>query len=97
MLRSSSFMQLSWKNEVLNWNRFEKVPRYSTFIGEWYQKTEVYQKANKFRVHWKSQISKRYKRNAINGDFYIVHGEWVRIFIMRKTKLKGNFQVQDTQ
>ena len=31
-------------------------------------KTEVYRKANKFLVHWKSQIPKRYKRNAINGD-----------------------------
>ena len=33
-------------------------------------KTEVYRKANKFPVHWKSQIPKRYKRNAINGDLY---------------------------
>ena len=33
-------------------------------------KTKVYQKVNKFPVHWKSQISKRYKRNAINGDLY---------------------------
>ena len=33
-------------------------------------KTEVYLKANKFPVHWKSQIPKRYKRNAINGDLY---------------------------
>ena len=23
-----------------------------------------------FSVHWKSQIPKRYKRNAINGDLY---------------------------
>ena len=33
-------------------------------------KTDVYRKANKFPVHWKSQIPKRYKRNAINGDLY---------------------------
>ena len=33
-------------------------------------KTEVYRKANKFPVHWKSQIPKRYKRNAINEDLY---------------------------
>ena len=33
-------------------------------------KTEVYRKANKFTVHWKSQIPKRYKRNAINRDLY---------------------------
>ena len=33
-------------------------------------KTEVYRKANKFPVHWKSQIPKRYKRNAINGGLY---------------------------
>ena len=33
-------------------------------------KTEVYRKVNKFPVHWKSQIPKRYKRNAINGDLY---------------------------
>ena len=26
-------------------------------------KTEVYHKPNKFRVHWKLQIPKRYKRN----------------------------------
>ena len=31
-------------------------------------KTEVYQKANKFPLHWKLQILKRYKRNGINGD-----------------------------
>ena len=31
---------------------------------------EVYRKASKFPVHWKSQIPKRYKRNAINGDLY---------------------------
>ena len=31
-------------------------------------KTEVYYKANKFPVHWKSEIRKRYKSNAINGD-----------------------------
>ena len=34
------------------------------------EKTEVYRKANKFPVHWKSQIPKRCKRNAINGDLY---------------------------
>ena len=33
-------------------------------------KTEVYRKANKFPVHWKSQIPKRYQRNAINRDSY---------------------------
>ena len=33
-------------------------------------KTEVYRKANKFPVHLKSQIPKRYIRNAINGDLY---------------------------
>ena len=33
-------------------------------------KTDVYHKANKFPVHWKSQIPKSYKRNAINGDLY---------------------------
>ena len=33
-------------------------------------KTEVYHKPNKFRVHWKLQIPKRYKRNAVNGDLY---------------------------
>ena len=59
-------------------------------------KTEVYRKANKFPVHWKSQIPKRYRRNAIM-DIYIVHGESAQIFIMRKTKLDVNFQVQDTQ
>ena len=32
--------------------------------------TEVYRKANKFPVHWKSKIPKRYKRNAINSDLY---------------------------
>ena len=33
-------------------------------------KTEFYRKDNKFPVDWKSQIPKRYKRNAINGDLY---------------------------
>ena len=32
--------------------------------------TEVYRKANKFSVHWKSQIPKRYKRSAVDGDLY---------------------------
>ena len=59
-------------------------------------KTEVYRKPNKFPVQWKSQIPKRYKRNAINGDL-IVHGESAQILIVRKTKLDVNFQVQDTQ
>ena len=30
----------------------------------------IYRKANKFPVHWKSQIPKRYKRHAVNGDLY---------------------------
>ena len=30
-------------------------------------------------------------------ETYIVHGESAQIFIMRKTKLEVNFQVQDTQ
>ena len=59
-------------------------------------KTEVYRKANKFPVHWKSQIPKRYKRNAIK-ETYILHGESAQILIVRKTKLDVNFQVQDTQ
>ena len=46
-----------------------------------------YRKANKFPVHWKSQIP----------ETYIVHGESAQIFIMRKTKLEINFQVLDTQ
>ena len=33
-------------------------------------KTEVYRKANRFPVHLKSQIPKRYKRSAVNGDLY---------------------------
>ena len=33
-------------------------------------KTEVYRKANKLPVHCKSQIPKRYKIIAINGDLY---------------------------
>ena len=33
-------------------------------------KSKVYRKTNKFPVHWKLQIPKRYKRNAINGDLY---------------------------
>ena len=37
-------------------------------------KTEVYRKSNKFPVHWKSQIPKRCKRNAINGD---LHRSWI--------------------
>ena len=53
-------------------------------------KTEVYRKANTFLVHWKSQIPKRYKTNAINGD--LGSGESAQIFIMRKTKSEVNFQ-----
>ena len=30
-------------------------------------------------------------------ETYIVHGESVQIFILRKTKLEVNFQGQDTQ
>ena len=41
--------------------------------------TEVYRKANKFPVHWKSQIPKRYKRNAIGRDLY------------RSWRIKSNF------
>ena len=33
-------------------------------------KTEVFRKANKFSVHWKLQIPKRYKRNTTNEDLY---------------------------
>ena len=29
--------------------------------------TEVYHTANKFPVHWKLQITRRYKKTAING------------------------------
>ena len=36
-------------------------------------KTEVHRKANKVPVHWKLQIPKRYKTNAINGD---LHRSW---------------------
>ena len=32
--------------------------------------TEVYRKANKFLVQWKSQVPKRNKRNAINRYLY---------------------------
>ena len=59
-------------------------------------KTEVYQKANKFPINWKSQIPKRYKRNGINADLY---RSW-RIsskFYHKKTKLDVNFHVLDTQ
>ena len=38
-------------------------------------KTDVYRKANKFPVHWKSQIPKRYKRNAINGDISFMENQ----------------------
>ena len=53
-------------------------------------KTEVNRKANKFPVHWKSQISKRYKRNAINGDLY---GSWSisSNFYHEKNKLRNKF------
>ena len=53
-------------------------------------KTEVYRKANKFPVHWKSQIPKRYKRNAINGD---LHRSW-RIssnFYHEKNQIRHKF------
>ena len=53
-------------------------------------KTEVCRKANKFPVHWKSQIPKRYKRNAINGDLY---RSW-RIssnFNREKNQIRRNF------
>ena len=33
-------------------------------------KTEVYRESNKFPVHWKLQLPKRYKITAINGDLY---------------------------
>ena len=50
-------------------------------------KTEVYRKANKFPLHWKSKTPKRCKRNAINSNLYCL---WriSSIFIMRKTKSK---------
>ena len=48
-------------------------------------KTEVYRKANKFPVHWKSQIPKRYKRNAINGDLY------------RSCRISSNFNGEKNQ
>ena len=32
--------------------------------------TEVYHKANKFLMPWRSQIPKRYRRNAINEVLY---------------------------
>ena len=52
--------------------------------------TEVYLKASKFPVHWKLHIPQSYKRNAINL-------ESAQIFVLRKTKLEINFQVQDSQ
>ena len=58
-------------------------------------KAEVCRKPNTFPVHWKSQIPKRYKTNAIYGD--LESGESAQIFIMRKAKSEVNFQVQDTQ
>ena len=33
-------------------------------------KAKVYRKTNKSPVHWKSQIPKRYKSNAMDGDLY---------------------------
>ena len=53
-------------------------------------KTEVYRKANKFPVHWESQIPKRYKRNAINGH---LHRSW-RIssnFYHEKNQIRSKF------
>ena len=53
-------------------------------------KVEVYRKANKFPVHWKLRIPKRYKRNAINGDLYC---SW-RIslnFCYEKNKIRNKF------
>ena len=35
-------------------------------------KTKVYRKLNKVPVPWSSNVSKRYKRNAINGDLHRV-------------------------
>ena len=64
-----------------NLNNYEKFMRtietiLEKFLDTWLllgnsiTKTEVYRKAIKFLVHWKSQIPKRYKRSAINGDLY---------------------------
>ena len=49
-------------------------------------KSEVYCKANKFPIHWKLQILKRYKKKKQYMETYFVHGESTSIFIIRKTK-----------
>ena len=57
-------------------------------------KTEVYRTVNKFSVYWKSEIPKRYKRNAINGGLY---HSW-RIssnFCQEKSKIRNKFSRAD--
>ena len=57
-------------------------------------KTDVYCKANKFPVHWKSKIPKTYKRNAISGD---LDRSWrISSNFYHENEIR-NFQVQDTQ
>ena len=62
--------QLSCKNKVHNWNQSEKFLDNRILLENDIVKTEVYRKTNKSPVHRKSQIPKRYKTNAIDGDLY---------------------------
>lgn len=51
---------------------------------------QAYRKANKFPAHWKLQIPKRYKTNAITGD---LHRSW-RInsnFYHEKNEIRNKF------
>ncbi len=63
--------------------------------------TSVYRKPNKLPSHWTSQVPKRYKRNAINGDLNRSHRismnfENEKANIMNKFK-KAGFPVRFTK
>ena len=51
--------------------------------------TKVYRKLDELPVPWSSKIPKRYKRNAINGDF-IVQSELQQILKWKLYKLERN-------
>ena len=76
-----------------NWNQPEKVPRYSTFVEEWYHKNWSLPKSQQVPYTLEITNSKKIQKKC-NKWRHIAHGESA---IMRKAKLEVNFQVQGNQ